>query len=125
MDQSQRCTKDVWSLANELVISAKDKPEAKNAFYQIFMKPVDGKNPNSSNAIKPLVLENEFVEKNYILKQIKELLSKDPKATMGFCFEAIIKSQAGLNLSTTQDENHYQKRMFGAKRNFQKPFLRY
>lgn len=83
MDRSQRCTKDVWSLANELVISAKDKPETKNAFYQIFMKPVEGKNPNSPNAIKPLILENEFVEKNYILKQIKELLSKDPKATIG------------------------------------------
>lgn len=83
MDRSQRCTKDVWSLANELVLSAKDKPETKNAFYQIFMKPVEGKNPNSPNAIKPLVLENEFVEKNYILKQIKELLSKNPKATVG------------------------------------------
>lgn len=83
MDQSQRCTKDVWSLANSLVISAKDKPETKNAFYQIFMKPVDGKNPNFPNAIKSLVLENEFVEKNYILKQIKELLSKDSKATIG------------------------------------------
>lgn len=83
MDRSQRCTKDVWSLANALVMSAKDKPETKNAFYQIFMKPVDGKNPNSSNAIKPLILENEFVEKNYILKQIKELLSKNPKATIG------------------------------------------
>lgn len=83
MNQSQRCTKDVWSLANELVVSSKDKPETKNAFYQILMKPVEGKNPNSSNAIKPLVLENEFVEKNYILKQIKELISKNPKATVG------------------------------------------
>lgn len=83
MNQSQRCTKDVWSLANELVVSSKDKPKTKNAFYQILMKPVEGKNPNSSNAIKPLVLENEFVEKNYILKQIKELISKNPKATIG------------------------------------------
>lgn len=83
MNQSQRCTKDVWTLANKLVISAKDKSETKNAFYQIFMKPVDGKNPNSPNAIKHIILENEFAEKNYILKQIKELLAKDPKATIG------------------------------------------
>ena len=86
MNCSQRCAKDVWELANELVCSTKEKPETKNAFYQIFMKPVEGKNPDSENgkgAIKTFVLENEFVEKNYILKQIKELLSKNPKATVG------------------------------------------
>lgn len=83
MDQSQRCTRDVWALANDLVKWTKQKPETKNAFYEIFMKPVEGKNPNSPNAIKTFVLENEFVEKNYILKQIKELLSKNPKATVG------------------------------------------
>ena len=29
------------------------------------MKPVDGKNPQGINAITTLILENEFVEKNY------------------------------------------------------------
>lgn len=85
MDRSQRCTKDVWMLANYFVSFAQAKPETKNAFYKIFMKPVDGKNPsvNGANAITTLVLENEFAEKNYILKQIKNLLEKNPKATVG------------------------------------------
>lgn len=83
MDRSQRCTKDVWSLANNLVTLADSRPETKNAFYKIFMRPVEGKNPVEKNAIKPLVFENEFAEKNYILKEIKNLLTKNPKATVG------------------------------------------
>lgn len=83
MDRSQRCTKDVWQFANSLITFAEAKPETKNAFYKIFMRPVEGKNPDEKNAISPLVFENEFVEKNYILKQIKTLLNKNPKATVG------------------------------------------
>lgn len=83
MDRSQRCTKDVWTFANSLIAYADAKPETKNAFYKIFMRPVEGKNPESPKAITPLIFENEFVEKNYILKQIKTLLTKDPKATVG------------------------------------------
>lgn len=83
MDRSQRCTKDVWELANSLVTFAETKPETKSAFYKIFMRPVEGKNPQETRAINTLILENEFAEKNYILKQIKELLTKNPKATVG------------------------------------------
>lgn len=88
MDRSQRCTKDVWTFANSLITYAEEKFETKNAFYKIFMRPVEGKNPETEKSsgvksITPLVFENEFVEKNYILKQIKTLLTKDPKATVG------------------------------------------
>ena len=83
MDRSQRCTKDVWQFANSLITYAEMKPETKNAFYRIFMRPVEGKNPEGNKAINPLIFENEFVEKNYILKQIKSTLAKDPKATVG------------------------------------------
>ena len=83
MDRSQRCTKDVWTLANNLITYADAKSESKNAFYKIFMRPVESKNPQGVNAINALVVENEFVEKNYILKQIKDLLTKNPKATVG------------------------------------------
>ncbi|MDD3436235.1 MAG: UvrD-helicase domain-containing protein [Candidatus Gastranaerophilales bacterium] len=83
MNRSQRCTKDVWTLANTLITYAEKKPKTKNAFYKIFMQPVDGKNPDEKNAIVPLILENEFVEKNYILKQIKKIFEKNPKATVG------------------------------------------
>ena len=83
MDRSQRCTKDVWTLANNLICEAEARPETRNAFYKIFMSPVEGKNPQESNAIVPFIFENEFVEKNYVLKQIKTLLNKEPKATVG------------------------------------------
>lgn len=83
MDCSQRCTKDVWMLANDLIKNAETKPETKNAFYTIFMRPVEGKNPEEKKAIVPIIFENEFVEKNYILKEIKTLLTKNPKATVG------------------------------------------
>lgn len=83
MDCSQRCTKDVWQLANSLIKYAEKDSATKNAFYKIFMRPVEGKNPVESNAIKPMIFENEFVEKNYILKQIKNHLEKSPKATVG------------------------------------------
>jgi len=83
MDRSQRCTEDVWKLANGFVSYAETVPETKNAFYKIFMRPVDGKNPSEKDAIIPMVFENEFAEKNFILKQIKTLISKNPKATFG------------------------------------------
>lgn len=88
MDRSQRCTTDIWTFANSLITYAEATPETKNAFYKIFMKPVEGKNPEKlndfgKNAITPIIFENEFVEKNYILKQIKNLLFKEPKSTIG------------------------------------------
>lgn len=83
MDCSQRCTKDVWTLANSLVSFAETTPETKNAFYKIFMRPVGDKNPQEKNAIVPIIFENDFTEKNYILKQIKTIIAKDPKATVG------------------------------------------
>jgi len=83
MDRSQRCTKDVWQFANSLVTYADLSPETKNAFYKIFMRPVDGRNPEEKKALVPVIFENEFVEKNYILKNIKSHLVKDPKATIG------------------------------------------
>ena len=86
MDCSQRCTKDIWQFANSLISYADMNPETKNAFYKIFMRPVDGKNPElakNDKAITPIIFENEFVEKNYILKQIKNLIAKAPKATIG------------------------------------------
>lgn len=83
MDCSQRCCHDVWKLANNLVIFSEKNDTYKNAFYRIFMKPVEGKNPVSERAVKSFVFDNAFAEKNYILKQIKDILSKHPKATIG------------------------------------------
>ncbi|MBR1943108.1 UvrD-helicase domain-containing protein [bacterium] len=83
MDCSQRCCHDVWKLANNLIIFAEKNKAYQNAFYRIFMRPVEGKNPVSERAVNSFVFENGFAEKNYILKQIKEILSINPKATIG------------------------------------------
>lgn len=83
MNCSQRCCQEVWKLANNLVEWAENSQNHKNSFYKIFMNPVEGRNPIAENAVKSLILENTFAEKNYILKQIKEILSNNPKATIG------------------------------------------
>lgn len=97
MDRSQRCAKDIWTFANSLISNAQTKPETKNAFYKIFMRPVDGKNPEDSGAISSLVLENEFAEKNYILKQIKNLLEKNSKATVGILLRSNFQVKSWMN----------------------------
>ena len=83
MDCSQRCTKDVWTLANELVKFADSKEEMQNAFYKIFMHPVEGKNPISENALTAKIFDSTLEEKNYILSVIKNALKKNPKTTIG------------------------------------------
>lgn len=83
MNCSQRCTKDVWTLANDLVTFAEEHDEMKNAFFKIFMQPVEGRNPVSENALTPKIFDSTLEEKNYILSVIKNTLKKDPKATVG------------------------------------------
>ena len=83
MDCSQRCTKDVWELANKLVALSKTKPEMAKAFYEMYMRPVEGKNPVQKNAVTAKIFENTMAEKNYLLKVIKNTLQDNPKATIG------------------------------------------
>ena len=83
MDCSQRCTKDVWTLANDLVKFAEEHDEMQNAFFKIFMHPVEGRNPISPNAVTPKIFDSTLEEKNYILATIKNTLKKAPKATIG------------------------------------------
>lgn len=83
MNCSQRCTKDVWTLANDLITFADEHSEMQKAFFKIFMQPVEGRNPVSSDAVTPKIFENTLEEKNFILSVIKNTLKKDPKATVG------------------------------------------
>ena len=87
MNCSQRCTKDVWELANRIIDWASNKPQSKNSFFKIFMQPVEGKNPKPDNSIKSAVdakiFDSAFDEKNYVLKVIKETLSKHPDYSVG------------------------------------------
>ena len=83
MNCSQRCARDVYKLANKLVDWASSNEEMKNAFYDIKMVEVEGKNPTDNNSITSLIFQNANFEKNYILKQIRKLLSENPKSTIG------------------------------------------
>jgi DNA helicase-2/ATP-dependent DNA helicase PcrA len=83
MNCSQRCTKDVWEFANKLVEISSGKEDSKNAFFKMFMQPVEGKNPVSKNAVVGEIFESGVDEKNYVLKIIKDTLSKNPEYTVG------------------------------------------
>ena len=98
MNCSQRCTKDVWELANRLVSECLKKSDSQNAFFEMYMAPVEGKNPNIQNAIDAQIFETEFDEKNYVLKVIKEKLSKNPKSTIGILLRNNIQVSEWQNL---------------------------
>ncbi|MCI1274397.1 MAG: ATP-dependent helicase [Clostridiaceae bacterium] len=83
MDCSQRCSKEVYELANELVKWAKTKPEYNNAFYDIYMKPVKDKNPNIENAVHSDIFKTPQEEKNNVLKAIKKALKQNKSSTIG------------------------------------------
>lgn len=121
MDCSQRCTKEVWQLANNLVTFAQDFDDMKNAFFPMFMQPVEGKNPESKNAVSAHIFETQLEEKNYVLSTIKNTLKKNPKATIGILLRLnsqVVQWQEFINNSglktITRSECLEQKSIFRA-----------
>ncbi len=119
MNCSQRCTKDVWTLANNLVCWADTKEETKDAFYKIFMNPVEGRNPVSENSVKSVIFEKPLEERNYILREIKQALKKDPKCTIGILLRSNFQVGQWINFinnsglkSITRSESLEQKSIF-------------
>ena len=117
MDHSQRCTQEVMNLANKLVdFGSQILPKA---FYISHMKGVDGKNPIQERAIFSNVFENQFAERNYILKEIKNILTRKKDATIGILLRnnyqvsawAEFINNAGLK-SITRSESLGQKGVF-------------
>lgn len=119
MNCSQRCTKDVWELANNLVRFAETKEETQNAFYKIFMQPVEGRNPVQENAVKSKILENHLEERNYVLKIIKNTFKQTPNATVGILLRNNFQVAQWINFindsglkSITRSESLEQKTIF-------------
>jgi len=85
MNCSQRCTKEVWQLANRLVETSAADEDTKNAFFKMFMQPVEGKNPVTSDghALTAQIFDSGVDEKNFVLKVIKDTLQKNPKFSVG------------------------------------------
>ena len=117
MNHSQRCTQDVMTLANKLVdFGNKILPKA---FFTSYMNGVEGKNPVSENAIFSRVFENTFAERNFILKEIKNILTRNKDATIGILLRnnyqvaswAEFINNAGLK-SITRSESLGQKGVF-------------
>ncbi len=117
MNYSQRCTQDVMDLANKLVdFGDKILPKA---FFKSYMRGVEGKNPVSENAIFSCVFENNFAERNFILKEIKNILTRNKDATVGILLRnnyqvgnwAEFINNAGLK-SITRSESLGQKGVF-------------
>lgn len=101
MNCSQRCTKDVWKFANLLVESASAKSDSANSFFKMFMHPVEGKNPEPcgvGSAVVGELFDSGLEEKNYVLKIIKETLSKYPDYTVGILLRNNYQVAAWQNL---------------------------
>jgi len=101
MDRSQRCCKDVWTLANNLVAWSETKEFLKGSFYPIFMRPVEGRNPDTQNSVIANVYPLPADEKDAVVKEIRKILSNDPKATIGI----LLRSNFQVNTWAKHIEN--------------------
>ena len=81
MNRSQRCCEGVWKLANKLVKYGNSK--LKEPFYEIYMNPVEGRNPVEKTPINVKIYQNISEEKIETVKEIKNILSNNPSATIG------------------------------------------
>lgn len=117
MNHSQRCTQDVMTLANNLVNFGNEI--LPKAFFTSYMQGVNGKNPESPNAIFSRIFENTFAERNFVLKEIKNILTRNKNATIGILLRnnyqvaswASFINDAGLK-SITRSESLEQKGVF-------------
>ncbi len=101
MNCSQRCTKDVWELANKLVRNSMLDPIAKNSFFEMYMAPVAGRNPqpiDDNRAVCGKIFKTGIDEKNYVLNEIKNVLAKQPDFTVGILLRNNYQVAAWQNL---------------------------
>ncbi len=101
MDCSQRCTKDVWTLANNLISWSETKSFLQGSFYPMFMRPVEGRNPVSENAVRANVFPSPKDEKDFIVKEIRNIFRHDAKATVGI----LLRSNYQVNTWASHIEN--------------------
>jgi len=83
MNCSQRCARDIFECANSLVQKSLENDNTKDAFFKMFMAPVEGKNPQEKNAVCANIFETGTDEKNFVIKTIKNILEKHPDYTVG------------------------------------------
>ena len=81
MNSSQRCSKAIYSMANKLVDFALKTSPLDSAFYPIQMQET-GANPASDNNPEAIIFETDDKEKEYILKELKQILATSPDSTI-------------------------------------------
>lgn len=117
MNCSQRCSEGVWKLANSLVdVGERLLP---NAFYKIYMNPVEGRNPEEKKPIVSEFYNNGIDEKIKVVNTIKTLFRQNPKSTVGVLLRnnyqvnawAKYINDSGLN-AITRNECLAQKNIF-------------
>lgn len=117
MNHSQRCTQEVMELANKTVLWG-DKLLPR-AFFKSMMQGVEGKNPVVKDAVMMKIFDKAQEEKNFILKEIKNILTFRKDATIGILLRNNFQvanwttfiNDAGLK-SITRSESLGQKGVF-------------
>jgi len=83
MNHSQRCSNEIFELANSLMDWTGTKELLKNAFIPIKIHPVKGKNPETKDCLNFKIYETNEEEKIKILKEIQKLRKSSCKFTIG------------------------------------------
>lgn len=113
MKSSQRCAKEIYELANSLVGWTKISDEYKDAFYNIKMHPVEGKNPKDSNCLNFETFDYENEEIEFVLSEIKKIKEKDKTASIAILLRSVkyqarswigILEKNGIEVSCRADE---------------------
>ena len=112
MTQSQRCAKQIFELANNLIdISKTLNPLSDGAFFDIKMQEVKGKNPISQNPLFAKIFETDDEEQAEIISKIKNILKTSPTSSIAILvrnnfqvakYNAILK-QEGFNVLSKSD----------------------
>lgn len=111
MNRSQRCAKDIFSLANRLIDHSKTNDNFKNAFFDIKMQEVSGKNPSVKNAVESFIFKDYTEERNFLLEKIRNIFSSDKHASVAILVRnnynideyASFFSQYGFDVLTRSD----------------------
>lgn len=91
MDRCQRCATGVLDCANNTVkYAALNKVEA---FSDLIMKPVEGRNIVDKNAVTKEIYEDEEEEKAFIINKIREIFTKDNVSSVGI----LLRSNFAIN----------------------------
>lgn len=102
MNVSQRCAKQIYELANDLIRWANSKPDLKNAFFNIKMEPAEGRNPVSKNAVLLKIQPDSRQEMDFIAEKLKNQVESHPDAT----FAILVRTNKAAIDWTRHLDNH-------------------